>query len=112
MRIIVRLLNTFTGVREGGLLVRTDTGHQLVAAIRLSAHTRGADMNTCTMWLDPAHQELAPDLVRAALGLSQHWSPRSRVELTVPSWEPALIEAATASEFAPSHESHAMGMKL
>jgi ribosomal protein S18 acetylase RimI-like enzyme len=112
IRFILLLLNTFTGVRERGLLVRTDTDHQMVAAMRLSAHTRGAEMNTCTMWLDQAHHELAPYLVRAALRLSQHWSPRSRLELTVPTWEPALIEAATASDFAPVHESHSMGMTL
>ena len=112
LRSILLLLNTFTGVRERGLLVRSDTDHQMVATIRLSAHTRGAEMNTGTMWLDPAHQELASYVVRSALELSQRWSPRSRVEVTIPTWEPALIEAATASEFAPAHESHTMGMKL
>jgi hypothetical protein len=112
IRLIAVLLNTLSGVRERGLLVSTDTEHQVVAAIRLSAHTRGAEMNTCTMWLDPGRQELASYLVRSALRLSQQWSPRSRVELTVPTWEPALIEAATASEFVPAHQSHAMGMKL
>jgi ribosomal protein S18 acetylase RimI-like enzyme len=112
VRIILLLLNTFAGVREHGLVVSTATDQRNVAALRLSAHTRGAEMNTCTLWLDPAHQELVPYLVRSALGLSQKWSPRSRLELTVPTWEPALIEAASASEFAPAHETQAMGMKL
>ena len=42
------------------------------------------------------------------------WRPvltRRRIELTVPSWEPALIEAVTASQFTPTHESYSMGMK-
>jgi ribosomal protein S18 acetylase RimI-like enzyme len=112
IRVILQLLNTFTGVRERGLLVRSATDRQIVAAMRLSAHTRGAEMNTCSMWLDPAHQELASYLVRSALGLSHRWSPKSRVELTVPSWEPELIEAATACGFVSAHESHSMGMKL
>jgi ribosomal protein S18 acetylase RimI-like enzyme len=113
LRLILRLLNTFTGVRERGIVVRsTSTDRQIVAALRLSAHTRGTEMNTCSMWLDQAHQELAPYLVSSALALSQHWSPRSRIELTVRTWEPALIEAATASDFVSAHESHSMGMKL
>jgi hypothetical protein len=112
IRIILLLLNAFSGVRERGLLVRTHPDQQIVAAIRLSAHIRGTEMNTCTMRLDPAHQELAPYLVRSALGMSQHWSPRSRTQLIVPTWEPTLIEAATASDFVSAHESHSMGMKL
>ena len=112
IRIILQLLNTFTGVRERGVQVRTGSDQRSVAAIRLGAHTRGAEMSTCRMWLDPAHDELAPYLVGTALRLSQHWSPRSRIELTVPNWESAHIAAATASEFTPAHESHSMGMKL
>jgi ribosomal protein S18 acetylase RimI-like enzyme len=109
---LLRLLNTLTGVRERGLLVRTNTDQQVVAAIRLSAHTRGTEMNSSTLWLDPAHSVLAPYLVSSVLHLSRQWSPRSRIELTVPTWEPSLIEAATASDFAPAHESYSMGMKL
>jgi GNAT superfamily N-acetyltransferase len=112
IRFLLLLLNTFTGIRERGLLVRTGTDQQIVAAMRLSAHTRGAEMNTCTMWLDQAHGELASYLVRSALRMSQHWSPRSRIELTVPIWEPALVEAATANDFVLAVEGHSMGMKL
>ncbi len=64
------------------------------------------------LWLDPAHQQLAPYLVRSALRLSQRWDPRSRLEFSIPSWAPALIEAATADDFAPAYQSHEMGMKL
>jgi ribosomal protein S18 acetylase RimI-like enzyme len=112
IRLILQLLNTFTGVRERGLLVRAGTDQQSVAAIQLSAHTHGSEMNTSRIWLDPAHGELAPYLVTSALRMSQQWSPRSRVELTVPTWEPALVTAATAGEFATVHQSHSMGMKL
>lgn len=111
IRFLLLLVNTFAGIRERGLLVRS-ADQQIVAALRLSVHTRGAEMNTCTMWLDQAHGELGSYLVRSALRMAQRWSPKSRIELTVPTWEPALVEAATANDFALAVEAHSMGMKL
>lgn len=112
MRLLMLTLAITSGIRQRGWLVRTTAGQQIVAAIQLSAHTHGVGMNMCTIWLDQAHRELATYLVRFALHLSHQWSPKSRIELTIPSWEPALIEAATASDFARAFEGQSMGMKL
>ena len=66
--------------------VRTGSDQRSVAAIRLGAGTRGAEMSTCRMWRDPAHQRTGA-LSCGHWLLAVHWSPRSRIELTVSYWE-------------------------
>lgn len=112
VRLLESLVNGFSGIHEPGFVVRTEEDGQVVATVRLSAHTRGTGMNSCTAQLDPAHAALAPYLTRSALRTFQRLSPKNRIEWSVSTWETALLDAARAEGFEVVHESHVLGMLL
>jgi hypothetical protein len=106
------LLNTFSGVREVGLVVEEDKDRHVVATARLRATTRGIGMNECRMTLDPERAELASALVSASLSTIRQLSPRNRVRCAVETWQPELLDAALAGGFTPQFEDLRLGMKL
>lgn len=112
IRLFLSLISAFSGIKESGLLVRASADEQIVATVQLSAHLRGSGMNTCAMQLDPAHGDLAPYLMRYALRTFHQRSPKNRIELSIPMWEPALIQAARAHDFTQTHEFHSMGLTV
>ncbi len=112
MQLVISLINTFSGVHDRGLVIRADSGREIVATARLSAHTRGSGMNFCAVMLDPEHSKLAPYLFKSTLGTLQQLSPHNRIQCQVPTWQPALIEAAQSSGFREHTEGHSLGMEL
>lgn len=112
MQIVVRLINSLSGVHDRGLVMRAEGGQQIVATMALDAHGRGNGMNSCRLLLDPAHGQLAPYLVRATLRTFAQLSPRNRIQCHIPNWQTALIEAARSGGFTEQHGSHSMGMRL
>jgi len=112
LNLVIRLLNTFSGARELGLVVRDGKEQQVVATANITAQTRGTGMNVCRIVLDPEHTQLAPPLVSTILSTSRQLSPRNRVECRIDNWQPKLIDAATSSGFKRQYEYHRLGMKL
>jgi ribosomal protein S18 acetylase RimI-like enzyme len=106
------LLNTFSGVREVGLVVEEGRERQVVATANLSAHTRGIGMNDCRMTLDPARLPLASPLVAATLAIFRELSPRNRIQCRIEAWQPKLIDAALASGFQRKLVGDRLGLKL
>ena len=112
IQVVMWLINSFSGVRDRGLVVRADREQQVVATTSLSAHIRGSGMNVCGMMLDPEHGQLAPHLLHSVLRTFQQLSPHNRIQCRIPNWQPALIEAARSSGFSEQCEGHSLGMKL
>jgi GNAT superfamily N-acetyltransferase len=114
MRAMARLINSMSGVRTRGVVVREagGSGRQIVATTKIEAHARGGGLNACTMMIDPGHGQVAPYLVGTTLHAFAQLSPRNRIECHIPNWQPALIEAARANGFSRQYESYSMGMQL
>jgi hypothetical protein len=69
-------------------------------------------MNSIRVRLDPACSELAPYLVRKALGAVLEKSPDLRVDLFALDWMPSVAKEAEALGFVHRTSNKMMGMKL
>ena len=116
MRMVFGLMNSLSGVRERGIVIRAgkhNAGTEPpVATAVVSAHTRGTSMNSARIMLDPEHHQLADHLVASTLDTFRRLSPRSRIECHIPTWQPELLAAAKLCGFQEQYEGHTMGMKV
>lgn len=76
--------------------------------------TTATQKGTSSIWaqLDPEHPELAPYIVSDALKAVTALSPKLRIQFSVPSWMPALSEAAEELGFTKRLEYHGLGLIL
>ena len=116
MRTVFWLMNSLSGVRERGIVIRAGKNNvatdPTVATAVVTAHTRGSSMNFSRIMLDPEHPQLADHLVASTLDTFRRLSPRSRIECHLPTWQPELLAAAKLCGFQEQYEGHTMGMKV
>jgi ribosomal protein S18 acetylase RimI-like enzyme len=110
------LMNSTSGVRDCGIIIRAGKGkagsEPPVASAVASAHTRGSGMNSASIRLDPEHPQLADQLVASTLDMFRQLSPRSHIECDIPTWQPELLAAAKLCGFQEQYVHHNMGIQM
>jgi ribosomal protein S18 acetylase RimI-like enzyme len=112
LRMLAIPLRFIENSRDTDVVLRRSSDGLVVARAGWSTVKRGKGMNTIRVRLDPACSELAPYLVRKALGAVLEKSPNLRVELFVPTWMPDVATEAEALGFVRRTSNKMMGTKL
>jgi len=112
IRLLIPLMTLVQRTKEEGFVVRLAKDGEAVARCGYSASLRGKGVNSIYVRLDPAHPDLAKPLVGAMLEKVVSRSPKLRVELGVPRWMPAVVEAAESFGFKKRVEYLKMGLVL
>lgn len=107
IRPLLPLLNSASGKIAQFAIYRGET---LVARGRYSARTKPGGINQLGLTLHPAHASLAPWLISYGLTQIVEQSPGRRINLSLPSWQVPLIEAAQAAGFTLSVRMVTMGL--
>jgi len=94
------------------LLVRRATGGPPIALARYDVPKRAGGCDSIRVQLDPEHPQLADHLVAYHLGRAIARGPGRRVDIVVPSWMPAVADAANRYGFERRVEYHYMGLTL
>lgn len=107
IRPLIPLLNS-----AGGTVTQfaIDHGETLIARGRYSARTKEGGTNSLALTLHPDHVALAPWLIQYGLNKIISESPGRRIEISLPSWQTPLIEAAQAAGFTINARMVAMGL--
>lgn len=112
IRPIAMLLRNVGSSRGRSYAVRhTETGH-IAATCGYSGRTRPGGVNGLRVSVDPAHAHIAPAVVSHALHALWTFSPDRRIEIDIPNWQPAAIDALCAAGFHITREMYSMGLKL
>jgi ribosomal protein S18 acetylase RimI-like enzyme len=111
-RLFWPILQRAQGVRYRGTVVRTVADGQIVAWAYYEARVRPGGMNRVRLRIDPDHGELAPGLVQDMLRSMRQLSPGRRIELEVPRWQEALLQAAKTAGFAERFVYNHMALAL
>lgn len=96
-------------VRRYGL---RDTSGTLLGSGGLQARTRPGGVNELWMMLDPAHGHLAEPLLNRLLTEVVALSPGRRIEMQMPGWQEAAIQAALAHDFRQMYAFTGMGQHV
>jgi hypothetical protein len=112
MRAFAVLFRLIENSRDTDLIVRRASDRVVVARAGWTIIQRGKGMNSVRVRLDPAHSDLAPYLVRKALGAVLEKSPDLRVDLFVAHWMPSVAKEAESLGFVHRTSNRTMGMKL
>lgn len=94
------------------LLVRCATGGPPIALARYDVPKRAGGFDSIWVQLDPKHPQLADHLVAYHLERAIARGPGRRVDLMVPSWMPAVADAADRYGFERRVEYHQVGLML
>jgi hypothetical protein len=99
MGIFMPLFQRLSGVRAEEVALRDAQTRTVVARGRCDWRVRPGGLNHMSARLDETHAPLAPHLVGRLLGQVLRSSPGRRIEIDLPVWQPALIEAARLAGF-------------
>ncbi len=112
MRVSAVLFRFIENSHDTDVILRRSSDGIAVARSGWSIVKRGKGMNSFRVRMDPAHPDLAPYLVRRALGAVLEKSPNLRVEFFVPTWMPEVAREAESLGFVRRTSNKLMGMKL
>jgi ribosomal protein S18 acetylase RimI-like enzyme len=112
LRMLAIPLRFIENSRDTDFVLRGAGDRVAVARVGWSIVKRGKGMNSIRVRLDPACPELAPYLVRKALGAVLEKSPDLRVDLFALDWTPSVAKEAEALGFVKRTSNKMMGMKL
>jgi hypothetical protein len=110
-RLFMALIERMQGLRLSQAGVRDQRG-ELVGWYELHVRTNATGINKCHVFLDPAHSTVAPFLMQTVIEESLRQNPQVRLQVEIPSWENALLEAAKAFGCVDRIEYHALGVRL
>jgi hypothetical protein len=99
-------------MRDSDVVVRRTADQVGGGRAGWSVSKRGRGTNQIRVRLDPAHSDLAPYLVRRALGEVLAKSPSLRVETLLPAWMPEAAREVEALGFVRRTSHKSMGMTL
>ena len=94
------------------LLVRRATGGPPIALARYDVPKRAGGCDSIRVQLDPEHPELADHLVAYHLERAITRGPGRRIDLVVPSWMSAVVEAVERHGMSRRVEYHHLGLML
>lgn len=112
VRSLVPIMRFAQRTKEADFVIRLCSDTKIVAIAGYSVSTRGKGVNRIRIRLDPEYPELAPYVVGRLCNTVIRQSPNLRIELTVPRWMPAVVEAAEAVGFKHRVEYLKMGLVL
>ena len=112
LRAVSPLFLAAEGLRVHACLARHAASGQVVASARCMVRRRRGGTNRIEVELDPAHAALAPHLIAETLRLATSGDAQHRVELELPRWQSALIEAAQHAGFVLRYAYRSMGLIL
>ncbi|HEY7781348.1 MAG TPA: GNAT family N-acetyltransferase [Ktedonobacterales bacterium] len=110
LRIPFRLVVALSGSHPEKAAVVADSPREVAGLITYEARRRG--VNQCELFLDPAHAAIGPYLVARTLQSVRAVSPRGAIQVSIPTWEQPLLDAALAVGFEQRLEMHSLGMVL
>jgi ribosomal protein S18 acetylase RimI-like enzyme len=110
-RLLMPVMRAATGVQSEDFVVLGPDGG-VAGYGGFGARVRGGGRHNLRLALDPAHPAPAAFMVRSALGKLLQTGPGHRIDLTVPLWQPALVEAAQAAGFARPADHQTMGLRI
>jgi ribosomal protein S18 acetylase RimI-like enzyme len=99
MGLFLPLFQRLSGVRADEIVLRQAATGTVVARGRCDWRVRSGGLNRMSARLDEAHAPLAPYVIGRLLSQVLGASPGRRIELDLPLWQPALIEAARLAGF-------------
>lgn len=100
------------GARAYAFEARHTVDHMVVARASANVRTRKGGTNMIRLMLDPGHGALAPALLAFLVCAIEQRSPGRRIEMAIPHWQAALIDAALNAGFARRMDAISMGMVL
>ncbi|PWH19296.1 MAG: hypothetical protein DDG58_05165 [Ardenticatenia bacterium] len=112
LRAFAPLFLAAEGLRVHSHLARQVSSSQVVASARCMVRRRRGGTNRIEIELDPLHAALAPHLVMEMLRIATSDAMQHPVELQLPRWQSALIEAAREAGFTLRYEYRSMGLSL
>jgi GNAT superfamily N-acetyltransferase len=98
------------GVQEKGIAIASNS--QIVAIADYSVRLKTSGVNYINIRVNPAHPGLAPYLVHRSIRTVLELSPGRRIEIPIPTWQEALVQAITAAGCVPRWEHLNMGIQL
>jgi predicted N-acetyltransferase YhbS len=110
-RLLIPLILKASGLKAESSIIRTPST-KVVAFGRSEARVQGKGRSEIHASLDPIYAELAPHLIQALLHRVVSLSPGRMVEMRLPEWQSALIDAAKKVGFEQRTRSHQMGILL
>jgi ribosomal protein S18 acetylase RimI-like enzyme len=110
-RAIFGVLRKVLGEAYAYFAVR-DAAGQVVGIASYEAKLRESGVNKIFVQIDPAHPAIASVLISQVIAAVRDDSHGQRVEFTLPTWQPALIEAAEKLGAQKRYVMHRMGMML
>lgn len=110
LRPLLPLLFRAMGSRPHVFEVRRRADDLLVARIGANVRLRSGGINSINITLDPAHGAIAPALIAFMLRTARQHAPGRRIELTVPAWQRATLDAAFQAGFTTRCDMVSMGI--
>lgn len=110
LRLPYRLVLALSGSHAEKEAVFAVSPRLVAGMLTFEARRRGASQ--CELILDPAHADIASYLARRAIQRIRRVSRRGPIQISVPTWEQPLLEAALAAGFERRLEMHSLGMVL
>jgi hypothetical protein len=111
VRLLVPIIDRARGVKDERYVLRDRAEHQVVGRALCQARTRPGGINLLRLAVHAAHGELALALVNYFTHAVQAVSPGRRIELTVPLWQEAVVEAARQAGYEERVIYHRMGLR-
>jgi len=112
MRLLVPIINLVQREKEEDFIVRESATGRVIGRCGYSASLRGKGVNGIRVRLDPAVPEPAEHLVGLMLQKVVSLSPNLRIEIGIPRWMPAILDAAVSYGFEKRVEYMKMGRDL
>jgi ribosomal protein S18 acetylase RimI-like enzyme len=110
LRIPFRLVVALSGSHPEKMAIVADSPREVAGLITYEARRRG--INQCELFLDPAHAAVGPYHAARTIQGIRAVSPRGAIQVSIPTWEHHLLDAALAAGFGRRLEMHALGMVL
>lgn len=112
LRPFLPLLFRAMGAHPYAFDARRAADDMIVARASINTRTRKGGTNMIRVMLDPAHDDLAPALLAFLVREIEQRSPGRRIEMAVPHWQAAVIDAALDAGFTRRMDAISMGMVL
>jgi ribosomal protein S18 acetylase RimI-like enzyme len=112
LRPLHALFSRFGSSIQKTFLVRHETSNTAVAEASYSARKKAGGVNYLSVKLDPAHADLAADLVNMLVHEVAEVSPGHRIEVVVPTQQDAVIAALKVFGFTPTQGCPRLSMGL
>jgi ribosomal protein S18 acetylase RimI-like enzyme len=100
------------GISETEFAVRRMLDDMIVARAGYAIRSRWGDISEMAVRVDPEFQDVLPFLMHFLVKRTQQRSRRRRIELTVPIWQPMIMEIAEEIGFEETASFYKMGLIL